>query len=311
MEKTDKLYIAGHKGMVGSACLNLYKRKGFTNIITKDSKELDLRDSHTVSLFFETEKPDYVILAAAKVGGINYNSKHQAEFLYDNLMIEANVIHNAYLNGVKKLCYLGSSCIYPSDCPQPIREEYLLTGPLEPTNEGYAVAKIAGFKLAYYYAKQYGFNTISLMPCNLYGANDCFDLEKSHVLSALVKRFVDAVSEKKSSVKLWGTGIAKREFLNVQDCAEAIYYLMENWSDPNFINIGSGREISIEDLALLVAKETGFNGSIQWDSTKPNGMLRKCMDVSKLKSTGFKPKISLNEGIKELIKEYKKLKNKN
>ena len=305
MEKTDKLYIAGHNGMVGSACLRLYKKLGYSNIMTRSSKELDLRDSKAVSDFFKAEKPDYVILAAAKVGGIKYNSTHQAEFLYENLMIEANVIHNAYINGTKKLCYLGSSCIYPCECPQPIKEEYLLTGPLEPTNEGYAVAKISGYKLAYYYAKQYGFNTISLMPCNLYGANDCFDLDKSHVLSALIKRFSDAVKNNSESITLWGTGVAKREFLNVDDVASAIYHLMENWNDPNFINIGSGKEISIKDLALLIAKETGFNGEINWDPSKPDGMLRKCMDISKLQSTGFEPKISLLEGIRNLIKEYR------
>ena len=307
MNKSDKIYIAGHNGMVGSACLRLYKEKGFLNIITRSSSELDLRNSQEVSTFFDSEKPDYVILAAAKVGGIKYNNTHQAEFLYENLMIEANVIHNAYLSNVKKLCYLGSSCIYPCECPQPIKEEYLLTGPLEPTNEGYAVAKIAGFKMAYYYAKQYGFNTISLMPCNLYGKNDCFDLDKSHVLSALIKRFVDAVDENKDSVTLWGTGIAKREFLNVDDTASAIYHLMENWNNPYFMNVGSGKEITIKDLALLIAKETGFNGSVKWDSTKPDGMLRKCMDISKLKATGFQPKISLTKGIKNLIVEYKNI----
>jgi GDP-L-fucose synthase len=308
MDKSDKIYIAGHKGMVGSACLRLYKEKGFSNIITRSSKDLDLRDSNAVSDFFKTERPDYVILAAAKVGGIKYNSTHQAEFLYENLMIEANVIHNSYINAVKKLCYLGSSCIYPCECPQPIKEDYLLTGPLEPTNEGYAVAKIAGFKMAYYYAKQYAFNTISLMPCNLYGTNDCFDLEKSHVLSALIKRFVDAVDKNKDSITLWGTGIAKREFLNVDDTASAIYHLMKNWNDPNFMNIGSGKEITIKDLALLIAEETGFQGKINWDSSKPDGMLRKCMDISRLNATGFKPKISLIEGISRLVNEYKELK---
>jgi GDP-L-fucose synthase len=308
MNTSDKLYIAGHNGMVGSACLRLYRKKGFTNIITKSSKELDLRDSQAVSSFFKAERPDYVILAAAKVGGIKYNSTHQANFLYDNLMIETNIIHHAYLNGVKKLCYLGSSCIYPCECPQPIKEEYLLTGPLEPTNEGYAIAKIAGFKLAYYYSKQYGFNTISLMPCNLYGTNDCFDLDKSHVMSALIKRFVDAVDEQKKTLTLWGTGIAKREFLNVDDCAGAIYHLMENWNDPSFMNVGSGKEISIKDLAFLIAQETGFCGEIKWDSSKPDGMLKKCMDVSKLKTAGFEPKISLTDGIKSLIKEYKTIK---
>jgi GDP-L-fucose synthase len=308
MNKSDKIYIAGHKGMVGSACLRLYKKKEYSNIITKSSNELDLRNSQAVSDFFKIEKPDYVILAAAKVGGIKYNNTHQAEFLYENLMIEANVIHNAYINNAKKLCYLGSSCIYPCECPQPIKEEYLLTGPLEPTNEGYAVAKIAGFKLAYYYAKQYSFNTISLMPCNLYGRNDCFDLDKSHVLSALIKRFIDAVDEHKDSVTLWGTGVAKREFLNVDDTASAIYHLMENWNDPYFMNVGSGKEITIKDLAILIAEEAGFKGKINWDPSKPDGMLRKCMDISKLKATGFNPKISLTAGIRNLINEYQTIK---
>lgn len=308
MKKDARIFVAGHRGMVGSAAVRLLEKEGYTNIITKTRQELNLVDTLAVKNFFESEKPDYVILAAAKVGGIKANSEYQADFLYENLMIECNVIHNAYLSGVKKLCYLGSSCIYPRECPQPIKEEYMLTGPLEPTNEGYAVAKIAGYKMAYYYAKQHGFNTISLMPCNLYGTNDCFDLDKSHVLSALVKRFVDAVDEGRSELVLWGTGSAMREFMNVDDLAKAIFFLMENWNEPEIINTGTAEELSIKELALKIANQTGFTGELIWDSSKPDGMPRKCMDISKLKKLGFKHEISLDEGIERMIKEYRALK---
>jgi len=304
MEKSSKIYIAGHNGMVGSAILRKLSSGGYSNLITRTTKELDLRNSQAVETFFRKEKPDYVFLAAAKVGGISINSKEPASFLYDNIMISANVIHQAHICGVRKLCYLGSSCIYPRECPQPMKEEYLLTGPLEPTNEGYAVAKIAGYKMAYYYAKQYGMNTISLMPCNLYGKGDHFDLEKSHVLSALVRRFCDAVTERKNEVTLWGTGIARREFMNVDDLADAAIFLMEKHNSPEIINVGTGTDISIKDLAAKIAKATGYNGKILWDGSKPNGMPRKCLDISKLKDLGFIPKISLDEGIKQMIQEY-------
>lgn len=307
MQKSSKIYIAGHTGMVGSAILRKLSCDGYSNLIIRTSKELDLRNSQEVSNFFNKEKPEYIFLAAAKVGGININSKEPASFIYDNLMISANIIHSAYLCGAKKLCFFGSSCIYPRECPQPIKEEYLLTGPFEPTNEGYAVAKLAGYKLAYFYAKQYGFNTISLMPCNLYGKNDNFDLEKSHVLSALVRRFCDAVAEGKNEITLWGTGIARREFMNVDDLADATVFLMEKWNSPEIINVGTGTDISIKDLAAKIATATGYKGKILWDSSKPDGMLRKCLDISKLQSLGFKPKISLDEGIQQMINEYKNI----
>ncbi len=304
MKKSSKIYIAGHNGMVGSAILRKLSSDGYSNLITRTSKELDLRNSQEVAGFFNKEKPEYVFLAAAKVGGININSKEPASFLYDNIMISANVIHQAHTCGIKKLCYLGSSCIYPRECPQPMKEEYLLTGPLEPTNEGYAVAKLAGYKMAYYYAKQYGMNTISLMPCNLYGKNDHFDLEKSHVLSALVRRFCDAVAEGKPEVTLWGTGVARREFMNVDDLADAAIFLMQRLNSPEIINIGTGTDISIKELAAKIATATGYSGKILWDSSKPDGMLRKCLDISKLNALRFKAKISLDEGIRQMINEY-------
>ena len=307
MNNNSKIYVAGHRGMVGSAILRLLISQGFSNIITKTHKELDLTNQNAVSLFFAKEKPDFVFLAAAKVGGINANSKYQAEFLYENLMIQNNVISSAYKNGVKKLCFLGSSCIYPRECPQPMKEEYFLTGPFEPTNEGYAIAKSAGYKLCQFYSQQYKFNTISLMPCNLYGTNDDFDLETCHVLSALVKRFCDAVDQNKSEITLWGTGSALREFLHVEDLAEMCVHLMQNYNKPEFINTGSGKEISIKNLAEKIAELAGFTGKINWDSTKPDGMPRKLMDTSKLNSLGISPKISLEEGIKMTINEYRGL----
>ena len=306
MEKSAKIYVAGHEGMVGSGIVRCLIKEGYSNIITRTLCELDLCIQQDVKDFFEAERPDYVFLAAAKVGGINANSKYPAEFLYENLMIQNNVIHQSYLSGVKKLCFLGSSCIYPRDCPQPMKEEYFLTGPFEPTNEGYAIAKSAGYKLCNYYTRQYGFNTISLMPCNLYGTNDNFDLKTSHVLSALVKRFSDAVSAGQDEITLWGTGVALREFLNVNDLARICVYLMNNYDDPEFINTGSGKEISIKDLAYKIASAAGFKGKIKWDSSKPDGMPRKLMNTSKLKKIGVEPEISLDEGIKMMIKEYRK-----
>ncbi|HOK05347.1 MAG TPA: GDP-L-fucose synthase [Victivallales bacterium] len=304
MNKKSKIYIAGHTGMVGSAIYRKLVSENYSNIITRTHNELDLRNSQAVYDFFNREKPEIVFLAAAKVGGIKANNTRPAEFLYDNLMIAANVIECARLSAVKKLCYLGSSCIYPKNCPQPIKEDYLLTGPLEPTNEGYAIAKIAGYKMAYYYSKQYGMNNISLMPCNLYGINDNFDLESSHVFSSLVKRFCDAVKEGKKEVCLWGTGSARREFMNVEDFASAAILLMQKLNSPEIINVGTGEDISIKDLAEKIASYAGFKGKIIWDSSMPDGMPRKCMDVSKLKSLGFTAQISLDEGIKQMIKYY-------
>jgi len=305
MDKKSKIYVAGHHGMVGSAIVRKLESDGFNNIIAKTLKELDLCNQQAVKYFFEIEKPEYVFLAAAKVGGINANCKFQAEFLYENLMIQNNIIHSAFENKIEKLCFLGSSCIYPRSCPQPMKEEYFLTGPYEPTNEGYAIAKSAGYKLCNFYSKQYDFKTISLMPCNLYGTNDNYNLDSCHVLSALVKRFCDAVNSGVDEITLWGTGVAMREFMHVNDLANIAVYLMNNWNDPDFINTGSGKEVSIKELAYKIAETAGFKGTINWDSTKPDGMPRKLMDVTKLEETGVKAKISLDQGIKQTIAEYR------
>ena len=310
MIKTDKIFVAGHNGMVGSAIVRLLEKRGFDNLILRSSKELDLRDFLAVGKFFKAETPDVVILAAARVGGIQANVDHPAEFLYENLAIQNNVIHQSYLNGVKKFCFLGSSCIYPRECPQPMKEEYLLTGPLEPTNEGYALAKIAGIKMIEFYWKQYGFCGINVMPCNLYGTNDSFDPLHAHVLSALVKKFVDAADNKAQSVTMWGTGTARREFMHVDDAAEAILFLMEYYDSPQLINIGWGEDVSIKELALLIAQKAGFEGELIWDTTKPDGMLRKCMDVSRIKTLGYAPKITLKKGIQKTIEEYREFKRK-
>nr|WP_293784332.1 GDP-L-fucose synthase [uncultured Pedobacter sp.] len=308
MDKTDKIFLAGHKGMVGSAILRHLTANGFTNIITKSRAELDLLNENSVKEFFEANKPDYVILAAAKVGGIKANMEKPAEFLYENLTIQNNIINQSFKNGVKKFVFLGSSCIYPKECEQPMKEEYLLTGKLEPTNEGYALAKIAGLKFLKYLNEEYGFKSISLMPCNLYGTNDSFDPAHSHVLSSLVRRFVDAVDEGTDSVEIWGTGIARREFMHVDDMADAVLYFTENYESPEFINIGWGTDVSIKELATIVATECGYTGRLIWDETKPNGMLRKCMDVTNMKLANFEPKITLLEGVKKTISEYKEIK---
>ncbi len=305
MNITDRVFVAGHSGMVGSAIVRLLRKRGFENLILCTHRELDLRDSHAVQVFFEARKPEMVVLAAARVGGIQANFDHPAEFLYDNLAIQNNVIHQSFLTGVKKFCFLGSSCIYPRVCPQPMKEQYLLTGPLEPTNEGYALAKIAGLKMVEYYRRQYGFSGISVMPCNLYGTNDSFDPLHSHVLSALIKKFVDAVANSTNNVTVWGTGSAKREFMHVDDAAEAILFLMDNYNESEFINIGWGIDISIRNLAELIALKAGYKGSINWDTTKPDGMPRKCMDVSRLNTLGYTPKILLEDGIKKTIEEYR------
>lgn len=311
LDNNTSIFVAGHKGLVGSAILKRLKEYGCENLLTVDRSQLDLTDQHEVAGYLKENKPELVILAAAKVGGINANIQSPAEFIYDNLMIQSNVIHQSYLAGVKKLLFLGSSCIYPRQCPQPMKEEYLLSGKLEPTNEGYALAKIAGLKMCEYYNKQYGFDTLSLMPCNIYGPGEKFDLERSHVLSALVKRFVDATDQQARSVTLWGTGIARREFLHVSDLADAALYMLENYSSNEFINIGSGSDVSIKELATKIAELVEFQGEIMWDTSKPDGMLRKCLDVTKMKESGFSPKVTLEKGLKEMIEEYHKVKKVN
>ena len=304
MNKDAKIYVAGHRGMVGSAVIRKFEREGYTNIISRTRTELDLCNQAEVKEFFAIEKPDYVILAAAKVGGIKANSDYKAEFLLENLQIQNNIIQQAYLNKVKKLCFLGSSCIYPAQAQQPIKEDYLLTGSLEPTNEGYALAKIAGYKLCLYLAEQYGFNTISLMPCNLYGTNDNYHPEHSHVFPAFIRRFVEAAEQSLDKVTLWGSGAPLREFLHVDDVANAVYFFMQNHNDPQVINIGYGSDITIKQLAEDVAQAAGYTGELAWDTTKADGMYRKLMDSSKAKELGWEPKISLEQGIKRTIKEF-------
>lgn len=305
MNKTDKIYIAGHRGMVGSAIKRNLEAAGFNNIITRTSKELDLRDAAAVADFFKAEKPDYVFLAAAKVGGIVANNTYRADFLYENLMIQNNVIHQAYLSNVSKLMFLGSSCIYPKMAPQPLKEEYLLTGELEPTNEPYAIAKIAGIKMCDAYRDQYGCNFVSVMPTNLYGPNDNYDLNNSHVLPAMLRKFIVAKQNKDQSVTIWGTGIPKREFLHADDLAEACVYLMNNYNEPGLVNIGVGEDVSILDLARLVKEIVGFEGEILTDKTKPDGTPRKLMDVTKLNAMGWKASTSLKEGIQKVYNEVK------
>jgi GDP-L-fucose synthase len=304
MEKNSKIYIAGHNGMVGSAIKRKLQKEGYANLIVRSSKELDLRNQAEVARFFETEKPDYVFLAAAKVGGIIANSTYRAEFLYDNLMIQSNIIHNAYLNGVKKLLFLGSSCIYPKMAPQPLKEDSLLTGPLEPTNEPYAIAKIAGIKMCDAYRDQYGCNFISVMPTNLYGPNDNYDLNASHVLPALLRKVQEAKQNNCNKVTVWGTGKPRREFLHVDDLADACYFLMQNYNEPGLINIGVGEDLTIAELAELIKNIVGFSGDIFYDTAKPDGTPRKLMDVSKLNSLGWKASISLTEGITKVYQNH-------
>lgn len=304
MEKQGKIYIAGHRGMVGSAIHRKLIREGYSNIITRISSELDLRNQQQVTDFFAAEKPEYVFLAAAKVGGIVANNTYRAEFLYDNLQIQNNVIHQSYLNGVKKLMFLGSSCIYPKMAQQPLKEEYLLTGLLEPTNEPYAIAKIAGIKMCDAYRAQYGCNFISVMPTNLYGYNDNYHPQNSHVLPALIRRFHEAKISNTPSVTIWGTGSPRREFLFADDLAEACFYLMQNYNEEGFINIGTGEDITIMDLALLIKKITGYQGEILSDASKPDGTPRKLMDVSKLHSKGWKHTVELEEGIKLAYQDF-------
>jgi GDP-L-fucose synthase len=305
MKKDSKIYIAGHNGMVGSAILRKLQAEGFTNFLVRSSKELDLRNQQAVSDFFNQEKPEYVFLAAAKVGGIVANNTYRAEFLYENLMIQSNVIDSAYRSKVKKLMFLGSSCIYPKMAPQPLKEDYLLTGILEPTNEPYAIAKIAGIKLCDAYRSQYGCNFISVMPTNLYGPNDNYDLKNSHVLPALLRKFHTAKLENNPTVEIWGSGSPMREFLHVDDLASACYFLMENYNEEGLVNIGVGSDITIKDLALLIKKIVGFPGELAFDSSKPDGTPRKLMDVSKLHAFGWKHQIELEDGITAVYEDAK------
>ncbi|MDP4934035.1 MAG: GDP-L-fucose synthase [Salibacteraceae bacterium] len=305
MEKQNKIFVAGHRGMVGSAIVRKLQAEGFNNIVTKTSSELDLRDQKAVDSFFETEKPEYVFMSAAKVGGIVANNTYRADFLYDNLMIETNVVHSSYVHKVKKMLFLGSSCIYPKLAPQPLKEEYLLQGYLEQTNEPYAIAKIAGIKLCEAYRDQYGCNFISAMPTNLYGPNDNYDLQNSHVLPALIRKFHTAVQNGDSEVEIWGTGKPKREFLHVDDLAEACLFLMLNYNEKGFLNVGSGSDVSIRELAETVAEVVGFKGRLTHNTSKPDGAPRKLMDVSRLHNLGWKHKIELKDGIQAVYDDVK------
>jgi GDP-L-fucose synthase len=300
MNLTDKIYIAGHRGMVGSAIHRHLKSKGYNNFVLRSSKELDLRDQQAVNVFFETERPQYVFLAAAKVGGIQANNTFRADFIYDNLIMEANIIHAAYVNKVEKLLFLGSSCIYPKFAQQPLKEEYLLTGTLEPTNEPYAIAKIAGIKLCDAYRAQYGCNFISAMPTNLYGPNDNYDLSNSHVLPALLSKFHTATVNNDPTVTVWGSGTPLREFLHVDDMAAACCFLMDNFNEEGYVNVGTGH-----DLSILIKDITGYKGEIVFDSSKPDGTMRKLMDVSKLANLGWKYSIDLRDGIEQVYQLYK------
>jgi len=302
MEKKSKIWVAGHTGMVGSAIERKLRASGFNNLVLRTSKELDLRDPLAVKHFFDQEKPEFVFLAAAKVGGILANNTYRAEFLYDNLMIESNVIHQSFLHRVKKLLFLGSSCIYPKMAPQPMKEEYLLSGYLESTNEPYAIAKIAGIKLCENYRFQYGCNFISAMPTNLYGPNDNYDLNNGHVIPALIRKFREGKASHSPFVEVWGSGAPRREFLHVDDLADASLFLMLHYSEPGFVNVGVGEDRSIKELAELIQRIVGFNGEIRYDSTKPDGTLRKLMDVTKLTRLGWKYKIDLEDGLQQVVR---------
>ena len=306
MNQTDKIYIAGHRGMVGSAIVRRLQKDGFNNIVTRGSKDLDLREQQPVRDFFASEKPDVVVLAAAKVGGIQANNTYRAQFLFENLMIQNNVIDSAYRNGVKKLLFLGSSCIYPKLAPQPLKEESLLTGLLEQTNEPYAIAKIAGIKMAESYRRQYGVNYISAMPTNLYGPNDNYDLNNSHVLPALIRKFHTAKVTNAPSVEVWGTGSPMREFLHVDDLADACFFLLMNYDEEMFVNIGTGEDLTIKALAEMIKDIVGYTGELKWNTEKPDGTPRKLMDVSRLHNMGWKHRIGLREGITSVYAEFAK-----
>jgi GDP-L-fucose synthase len=314
MNKDSKIYVAGHRGLVGSAIVRRLRDDGYTNLILKTSQEVDLRRQQAVEDLFAAERPEYVFIAAAKVGGINANNTYRAEFLYDNLMIESNIIHSAYLSGVEKLLFLGSSCIYPKLCPQPMQEEHLLTGYLEPTNEPYAIAKIAGLKLCENYCRQYGVNFISAMPTNLYGLNDNFDLANSHVLPALLRKTHEAKINNAEAVEIWGTGSPLREFLYVDDLADALVFLMDHYDDIQFVNVGTGEEVSIKDLALLIKAVVGYEGELKFDSSKPDGTPRKLLDTSKINAAGWQPKTSLKKGLELtyqwFVENYESIKGK-
>ena len=305
MEKSSNIYIAGHRGMVGSAIERKLRTEGYNNIILRTSNELDLRNQDLVNSFFRVDKPDYVILAAAKVGGIHANTTYRAEFIYDNLMMEANIIHTSYMNKVKKLLFLGSSCIYPKMAPQPLKEEYLLSGYLESTNQPYAIAKIAGIEMCDSYRAQYGCNFISAMPTNLYGTNDNYHPENSHVLPALIRRIILAKKNNDPSVVIWGTGTPRREFMHVDDLADACYFLIQNYNQAGLVNIGWGEDVTIKELATLIASEVGYTGSLEFDTSKPDGTPRKLMDTTKLTNLGWKPSINLKEGIRMTIDEVR------
>ncbi len=306
MEKSDKIYVAGHRGLVGSALTRKLRAEGYSRAVFRTSAELDLRRQEKVERFFQEEKPDYVFLAAARVGGILANSAFPGQFIYDNLMIQANVIECSRIHGVKKLLFLGSSCIYPRACPQPIKEEYLLTGPLEPTNESYAVSKIAGIKMCQAYRREYGCNFIAVMPTNLYGPNDNYDLEASHVLPALIRKFHEAKIRKDPFVVLWGTGTPRREFLHVDDLADACLYVMNHYDEGEILNIGSGEDLSVRELALLVRKIVGYSGEISWDETKPDGTPRKLISSDRLVQMGWTCRIGLQEGISKTYSDFLK-----
>ena len=305
MNKKSKIYIAGHRGMVGSAIHRKLLGMGYTNIITRTSSELDLRVQEPVNEFFETERPDYVFLAAAKVGGIWANQSYPADFIYQNIVVQCNVIHSAYATGVKKLLFLGSSCIYPKLAPQPMKEEYLLTGLLENTNEPYAIAKIAGIKMCDAYRAQYGCNFISVMPTNLYGPNDNYDLQNAHVLPTLIRKFHEAKQNGDPAVTIWGTGTPMREFLHADDLADACCFLMENYNQDGLVNIGTGEDVTITQLALLIKEVVGYEGDLIYDASKPDGTPRKLMDVSKLTNLGWKYSIELKDGLKQVYNDYK------
>lgn len=298
MNKRDKIYVGGHRGMVGSTIVRNLEKNGYDNVVLRTSKELNLTRQADVEVFFARQKPDYVFLAAAKVGGIHANDVYPAEFIRDNLLIQANIIDAAYRNGAKKLLFLGSSCIYPKFAPQPMKEEHLLSGKLEPTNEWYAIAKIAGIKMCQAYKKQYGFNAVSLMPTNLYGPGDNFNLENSHVIPALIRKFHDANLNELPEVEVWGTGMPKREFLHVDDLADASVFLMNNYNEMQFVNVGTGEDVTIKQLAESVQKAVGYTGTLKFDASKPDGAPRKLLDVSKLKQLGWEAKIDLSNGIK-------------
>lgn len=304
LNRNTRIFLAGHRGMAGSAVHRLLQREGFTDVRTASSRELDLRDHAAVDRYVGSTSPEAVLLCAARVGGIQANLDSPATFLLDNLQIQNSVIAAAHRHGVKRFVFLGSSCIYPRNCPQPMKEEHLLTGALEPTNEGYAIAKIAGLKLLEAMHRQYGFNSISLMPCNLYGPNDSFDLQKSHVLSALVRRFVDAKAAGAPSLTLWGTGVARREFMHVDDLARAVLFMMDRHEHHSCINVGTGEDLTIRELAERICKHVGYTGELRWDATRPDGMLRKCMDVSRMRALGFAPTIPLDAGIAQMIDLY-------